>query len=183
MEAIVKMRRALDGVSYWGTVVGAYVLLAASLLVCVDVVMRKATTWSLTGADELSGYALALATSWGAAYALFRGSHIRVDVVYRVLPLGVRAWLDVAAIASMLVLGLLLAWHAGDLLLEAILYSSVANTPLRTPLWIPQSLWWFGFVLLSVSALVTLAEAMARAVAGQHGQVVALAEGALETTL
>lgn len=148
--------------------VGGYALLASSILISVDVLMRKFFVSPITGADELSGYALALLMSWAAAYALFCGSHIRVDVLYGLFPLKVRAWLDLAAIGVMLAFGLLLTWQAVDLVTSDILHHTVANTTLRTPLWIPRGLWVAGLAAFAVSSLIAFAEACVRIAQGDH---------------
>jgi TRAP-type C4-dicarboxylate transport system permease small subunit len=139
-----------------GTLVSAYALLGAALLVCADVIARKAFNVSLGGADEISGYALAVSTAWAAAFATFERSHIRVDVAYRLAPLGLRAWLDVLACASLLLFAALLSWFAGLQLIESAWFRSVAYTPLRTPLWAPQSLWVAGIVLFAAASLALL---------------------------
>jgi hypothetical protein len=43
---------------------------------------------------------------------------------------------------------------------ETILFDSIANTPLQTPLWIPQGLWAAGMVFFAVAAVVHAARAV-----------------------
>ena len=51
---------------------GGALILAAAVLIGVDVTLRKFFNASIGGADELAGYALALGTAWslGAAHAI-----------------------------------------------------------------------------------------------------------------
>ena len=80
------MLRAMDAVSLvFGYVAGGmYIVLA--FFVTYDVLARKwgavigLPTTQVT--DEISGYMLALAATWGLAYALRCGSHVRVDVLF-----------------------------------------------------------------------------------------------------
>jgi hypothetical protein len=37
-----------------------------------------------------------------------------------------------------------------------------ANTPLETPLWIPQTLWWLGWVWFAMSATILLVSVAVR---------------------
>ena len=55
------------------------------------------------GADELSGYALAISSAWGFSSALLSRSHIRIDTVYvRIKSIGVRAMLDLISLGTLL---------------------------------------------------------------------------------
>ncbi len=57
-------------------------LLVASILICIDITLRYTMSVTLGGADELSGYALAISSAWGFSSALLSRSHIRIDTVY-----------------------------------------------------------------------------------------------------
>ena len=69
-------------ISRAGAVAGGALLLVASITICVDIAMRYAFSWTVGGADELAGYALAIASAWGFSAALLNRSHIRIDTVY-----------------------------------------------------------------------------------------------------
>ncbi len=132
-------------------------LFLASIMIAVEVVARKAFAYSIGGADELSSYALAISCTWGLSYALFRKSHIRIDVLYCRLPKIFRCSLDF--VAHILLGGYIaiLCYFAFFVLHTSIIKHSAANTPLATPLWIPQSLWfggllWFGFSIAMILA-------------------------------
>lgn len=58
-------------------------------------------------------------------------------------------------------------WRAGGTLGETLEFSSLASTPLQTPLWIPQSLWLIG---LAVFTVVTLRAAVRAGVQLARGQ-------------
>ncbi|MEO6363130.1 MAG: TRAP transporter small permease, partial [Caldimonas sp.] len=49
---------------------GGLLILAAAVLVSVDVILRKLFSVTLGGADELSGYALAIGSTWSFAFVL-----------------------------------------------------------------------------------------------------------------
>jgi TRAP-type C4-dicarboxylate transport system permease small subunit len=166
MDAIIHLRTRLARFSRVMAYIAGYGILAVALLVSVDVVARKFGVSPISGADEMSGYALAVLFSWACSHALFTGSHLRVDVFYRLFPLKTRAWVDVVAAAAFLVLAFLFAWAASGVFLESLSKMRLANTTLRTPLWIPQGLWAFGFIVFLLSSLVTFAETLLLAVKG-----------------
>lgn len=123
-------------------------LLGVALLVTADVVTRQ--IWgagTFSSANELSGYALAIATTWSLSFVMFERSNIRIDVLYARLRGEARAALD---ILSLVLLGgfiSLLSWGAIFMLEETLNNGTVSVTPLATPMIVPQGLWVLGFVL------------------------------------
>lgn len=132
---------------------GGLLLLASVAMIAVEILMRRTLGWTFRGAHELSGYVLAISTAWAFAFALLQKAHIRVDAVYVRLGPAWRAVLDVIAMTLLGLFVLMLAVQTWEVLATSLQRGSTANTPLRTPLWIPQLLWWSGLVWF---ALVTL---------------------------
>ena len=153
--------RVLERVSRVAVWIAGGMMLGTVELVSAEVVLRKVLNMSFGGADELSGYAYAIASSWAFAFALLSRDHIRIDVVYVVFPPRVRAGLDMVALASLGAFAVTLAIYAGQALSFSLEMGATANTPLATPLWIPQALWLLGFILF----LVVLAVQFARSAA------------------
>ena len=146
-----------DRLSTWAAWVGGGILFATAVLIAVEVTLRKVFSVSMGGADELSSYALAVSCSWTFGYALFRKAHIRIDVLYIRLPRPVRFDLDIASLVLFAVYMLMLSYFAYFVLGISIQRHSVANTPLATPLWIPQSLWYAGILGFTLTVLMLLA--------------------------
>ena len=69
---------------------GGAITLASVLLICFDVLVRKFFGFTTGGADELSGYAFAISTSWSLAFVVLHRGNVRVDALYQLLPAGVR---------------------------------------------------------------------------------------------
>src|SRR5204863_6310911 len=97
------LMRVAHRVSHAGGLFGGALLLLAAALVSVDVVIRKWFLVTLGGADELAGYALAISSAWGLAYALVNRVHIRIDSLYVILPVRVCAVLDIASVLALAV--------------------------------------------------------------------------------
>jgi TRAP-type C4-dicarboxylate transport system permease small subunit len=81
-----RLQSIVESISRVGAVVGGAMLVLASILICLDVTLRYTISKTLGGADELSGYALAIASAWGFSAALLTRSHIRIDAYVRVGP-------------------------------------------------------------------------------------------------
>jgi TRAP-type C4-dicarboxylate transport system permease small subunit len=137
--------------------VAGFLLLLASFMIAIEVVLRKAFGVSIGGSDELSSYTLAISCTWGYSFALLRKSHIRIDVLYNHLPRAGRFALDITANVLLLTYISILCYFAFFVVKTSVVKSSAANTPLATPLWIPQSLWLTGLLWFALTILIIIA--------------------------
>ncbi len=132
-------------------------LLVVVGLTCVEIVGRKFFGFTLHGIDEIGGYTLAIVCAFGFSYSLLRRAHTRIDIVQSLMPAQVRAALNATAMVGLAAVSLLLAWRGFGELRTSIELMSVSNSPLQTPMWLPQGLWFAG---LAMFAIVTLAQAV-----------------------
>jgi TRAP-type C4-dicarboxylate transport system permease small subunit len=152
-----RLLHAAERVSYWGAIFGGVLLLLASLVIGIDVVLRKWFLLTLGGADELAGYALAISSAWGLAYALMRRVHIRIDSVYVLLPVRLCALLDVFSVLAFAAFFGVVLWYGYFVFEQSAISGSQSLSPLGTPLVIPQALWVAGlgeFVAIALLLLV-----------------------------
>ena len=105
-------------------------LFLASIMIAVEVVLRKVFTLSIGGADELSSYALAISCTWGFSYALFRKSHIRIDVLHCRMPGKVRAFLDLLAYGLLAIYIFTLSYFAFLVVKTSVIKHSAADAAL-----------------------------------------------------
>ena len=138
---------------------GGALILAAAVLIGVDVTLRKFFNASIGGADELAGYALALGTAWSLGAALLDRAHIRIDSLYVLLPRCLRLSLDFAGLALFIAFFGLIAWHGWSVVQQSWMSGSRSQSALATPTVIPQSLWLLGLALFFVVGLALLAHA------------------------
>lgn len=131
-----------------------------SLATCFEMVSRKLFQYSLQGIDEIGGYTLAVTSAIGFSYTLIHRAHTRIDFLVSKLPVPLRAVMNTLAMLSLAVLATYATWRAGSVLSETIEFQSTATTPLQTPLWIPQSLWFTGYALFAAVAVYLAAHAM-----------------------
>jgi TRAP-type C4-dicarboxylate transport system permease small subunit len=138
---------------------GGALILAAALLIGVDVTLRKFFNASIGGADELAGYALALGTAWSLGAALLDRAHIRIDSLYVLLPRWLRLSLDFAGLALFIAFFGLIAWHGWSVVQQSWMSGSRSQSALATPTVIPQAIWLVGLALFFLIGLVLLAHA------------------------
>ncbi len=154
MNVFLKKTEKISQIAVW---ISGSLLFLASVMIAVEVILRKVFAISMGGADELSSYALAISCTWGFSFALFRKSHIRIDVLYSRLPLFGRFCLDIISNVLLLFYVSILSYFAFIVVKTSVVKFSTANTPLATPMWIPQSLWLTGLLWFGLSIFLILA--------------------------
>lgn len=135
---------------------GGLLILAAAVLVSVDVILRKLLSVTVGGADELSGYALAIGSAWSFAFVLLHRGNVRIDALYQHLPQVLAAVCDMLAILSLLAFVSLVTWHGSSVLAHSWNVGARSNSSLAVPLVIPQALWWAGYAWFVVCGLLLL---------------------------
>lgn len=163
--------RVLNRIAGFGTWVGGFGLLLSSLFIAVDLVCRKFFGWSIGGADEIAGYVLAGVSAWAFPIALLRRSHIRVDVLYVHAPRAARTALDLFALACLGTFIGLLTYQAWLVLDDSISFQAISNTPLQVPLWIPQSIWFAGYVFFIATIICLFTVSLALLIRKRTGEI------------
>lgn len=146
--------RTLDQIAVILALVAGGAVAVLAILIVVDIAARSLFRFSLQGTDELGGYTLALTGSLGLAYTLIRRGHPRIDIGFRLFPPRMRQVLHVVALATLTGFALFMSQHAIDEFRGTIAFGSVTNTPLQTPLWVPQVFWVAGTCFFALTALV-----------------------------
>ena len=155
-----RLQAIAEGISRVGAIVGGALLLIASLIICIDITLRYTIAKTLGGADELSGFALAIASAWGFSAALLTRSHIRIDTVYVRVRSRVRAILDLLSLVTFASFVALITWHAWGVLRQSYVSNSHSLSEIEAPLVIPQALWFSGLVFFVMVALLLLARSL-----------------------
>jgi TRAP-type C4-dicarboxylate transport system permease small subunit len=130
------------------------VFLGLSFLVTVETVMRKVFNFSIQGAAELGGYALAVGSAIGFGLAVSSRSHIRVDVFHERFPPALQAFMNWFSAVMIGALALFLVGVCWRVIAKTLEYGSAAQTPWATPLIYPQSVWYAALVAFAVYAVV-----------------------------
>ena len=146
---IKKLCRINDAVA----VAAGFLLLACVIITIVDLIARRLGA-SLGGTDEISGYVMAITTSWGVSYALTALAHVRIDLLRAKVSVAKAAIFDTIAMLSLAATAVFVAHKSWSVLSKTLSTGARANTPLETPMWIPQTLWWAGWLWFAISAVI-----------------------------
>jgi TRAP-type C4-dicarboxylate transport system permease small subunit len=123
---------------------------AVALAITVDVTMRNLKLGSLSWSMEVNEYALYIVTALGAPWALYRGAHVRVDLLLKGVPRGVGRWIEALTDLVGLVGSGVLLYYAG-----AVARASIRdNARVIKILIIPE--WWVYAVVVAGAALLVI---------------------------
>lgn len=135
-------------------------LTVSAVLIGLDILLRQTIVVTIGGANELSGYALAVSSSWGCTVALVHRMHVRIDSVYTHLSARIRALLDMAGLAAFIYFLMFVTFYAYKVLEQSIESDAHSISALGAPLAIPQAVWFAGFVVFLLVASIYLLRAM-----------------------
>jgi TRAP-type C4-dicarboxylate transport system permease small subunit len=163
----IPIARALQAVIDVLVIACGWWLIALSVLTCVEILGRKFFGFSLQGVDEIGSYTFAIVTAFGFSYGVVTAGHTRVDFVLSRFGPRTRALLNAAAMVTLAAMAALAAFRAWHVLADSRALVSTAPTPLATPLWWPQSIWFAAWLLFALVTLLAAAHACGLLVAGK----------------
>lgn len=149
LDRLIALLTALSRAGAW---FGGILLFGASFMIGAEVLLRKLAGISIGGADEISGYILAVSSAWAFGFSLLARAHIRIDTLYALLPQRIQALLDLLALGVTTFFFGFTAWFAWAYLMRSISLGARSMTPMQTPLVIPQSLWVAGLISFVILA-------------------------------
>ncbi len=161
----------MEWVSRWLARLGGVLILCAAVLITLDVICRSAFKSTVFESLELSSYAVAIATTFGLAWALTSKAHVRIEVLYNVLGRRLQACLDVLALALLALVSGVATYWGGMVVVGNAQIGAVSNTTLAIPLVVPQGIWWLGILWFSCCALVSCIVALAGMFRGRVDEV------------
>ena len=150
LESIHSRLERISQLAVW---VGGAALLAAALMVTVDVLSRKIFNITMSGSDEYSGYVFSATTTWAYSYCLLHRSNVRIDALYNYLPRKVTAILDVVGLLLLFYFMSIMTYYAMVSFVDSWVNNSVSITTLGTPQWIPHLFWVAGLILFFVTLI------------------------------
>lgn len=147
---------SIERVADKAAIIGGGLIFISSVFVAIEVFLRNVFNVSLQGVDELTGYAFAIACSWSFASTMLRRGNVRIDVLYPYFSQRIQALVDIISLSVLLFFLGGLTWHAAEVVHTSVLFNARATTPLQTPLWIPQGLWFLGLLFVFAVSIAIL---------------------------
>ena len=164
-----RLHGALRGITRASAWFAGALIMAAALIIGVDIVLRTVFVKSIGGADELAGYALAIGTTWGFAIAFVDRAHIRIDSLYGLFPRALRLVLDFVGLGLFIAFFALAGWHGWGVVAQSLRSGSRSQSALQIPVAIPQIMWIVGLAVSLIVGLILLAMAAVLILRGRPG--------------
>ena len=154
------MRRGLDALYRVAQVLsGAFLVLIAAIV--LSQIVGRWLGFLVPSADEFAGFAMAATFFLALPFTLKSGGHIRVSFFAdRFGPRVRRAFEAWAAGAGAATAGYG-AWYATDMAWSSYLFGDLSFGMIPTPLWLPQSGFALGLIVLTVALIDELAGVVA----------------------
>jgi len=168
-----RLRNGSARISRWFAWGGGAMILGSAVLITLDVIFRNTVKSTYFESFELSGYAFAISTSFGLAYAFFSKAHIRIEVVYNFFPKKARAWVDVLSVLTLAAIALTLTYWCANTVLQNGTNGARSNSTLGLLLVIPQSIWLLGLAWFALVVSTMAVIALVRAVFGRFDAIAA----------
>lgn len=156
LNSLLRLAERMAQIGAW---FGGALIFLGAVVVSVDVLLRKLFAVTLGGADELSGYALAIGSAWAFAFALLKRANVRVDALYQRFPTRLAGLFDILALLALASFVGVVTWFGFDVAWTSLSRGALSNTQLKTPLWLPQGLWFIGMAFFFATIVLLIARA------------------------
>ncbi|MCF8027234.1 MAG: TRAP transporter small permease [Desulfobacteraceae bacterium] len=129
----------IEGLCRAGAFLSAICMAAIVILIVMEIFLRMFLGFSTMVSSEFSGYLLVGLVAMSLGYTLQHEAHIRITLIWGVLPLKWKNRVDIAVAAvSVAVTGFAL-YHSVLLVQQTYSRGMTADSMSETPLWIPQT--------------------------------------------
>lgn len=166
LSGLNRLVNVVGRLSAFGATAASILIIAMTLLVLVEIVLRTGCGQTILIAEEYVAYAFACLGFWGLAYTLRTEGHIRVRIILSRLSSRKRAYLNLICLVVCLFLFIYLSFQMWGLLYSSLILGTVSMSVSRTPLCIPQFFLFAGCVLMvlqlatnTIASVVSLLEA------------------------
>lgn len=146
------MRKLLDRLYDGGLFLAGVFLVAIFLVMVIESVLRKLGGY-VPGASDLIGWFCAAAGFLALPATFKRGDMVRVGVLVDALPPALRKPLLMACLALALVFTTYMLWAVAFYLFDGWRSDEMTQGMIEIAVWIPQSSFLFGVLLLLVAVL------------------------------
>lgn len=135
----------------------SWLALAIVVLMAINVVLRYTLSWGSVWAQELEWHLLVPLIMFGIPFALHKGDHVRVDVLFEKFSPRTQAWVDVVSQVLGLAIAGLFFWLCLAYVGQSYAIDETSSDPGGLPYrWVLKALLPAGFALLALQCVATL---------------------------
>lgn len=153
MTRILKICDLFCGI---GAALACIAFAALAIMLIIEVITTSFLAYSQPWAVEYSAYFLAATLFAGSGWALGQGAHIRVAVLLQLFPDRLFRIIDLAISLFALAVAVYVAAAVVQNAHRSFELGSVSFYPTRTPIWLPQAMLAFSWVVLCLGLLARI---------------------------
>lgn len=147
---------AFDRIDQFSAYLAAVGLTVMSGIVVLEVLLRFFFTVSTLVADEIAAYMLATVSFCALGYALRTEGHIRIELLYALIPAPIRKWVELVFVVVAIVVTTIFASWLYRMVAQSYVLKVDSQSQIETPLWIPQSVLVYGTIVLILALISRL---------------------------
>ena len=161
------MTRVINRVNEWVGRAVSFLLVAMMVTICYEIVARyffnRPTIWSF----DVSTYLLGIYCLLGGGFALLRGGHVNVDILYGRFTFRKRAVLDCITSFFFFIFIAVLIWNGWKMSYGSLLQKETSGTLLDWPLFPTMFMVPVGALLLLLQGVVKFVNDLLIAISGE----------------
>jgi len=174
---MTRLDAAFRRVSDVTMLIAGALIIFSTVVIAVEVTIRKVFSMSIGGSDEISGYLFAISCALSWTSCVIERANIRIDALHHRLPPPAQAILDALGAALLFILVAMLAYTASYVIRSSLTTGARAITPLATPLIIPQTIWFLALLIFVLCLGIVLARTLLALARRDWARASALAGG------
>lgn len=153
---IIAMSKIIDNISAKLNGLSSTFIAIITIFILAEIIARKFFNYGFMFVLEVSSYLLAASWFLSAAYTLRTNGHVRVNLFINILNDRVSRIIDI--VATILGIGLCVVLFRAVFILasDSFFFQKTSFSPLRAPLYIPQSFVAFGMFLMLLQMIMRL---------------------------
>ena len=153
---IIAMSKIIDNFSAKLNGLSSTFIAIITIFILAEIIARKFFNYGFMFVLEVSSYLLAASWFLSAAYTLRTNGHVRVNLFINILNDRVSRIIDI--VATILGIGLCVVLFRAVFILasDSFFFQKTSFSPLRAPLYIPQSFIAFGMFLMLLQMIMRL---------------------------
>ena len=144
------MRRFLDSLYLGSGVLAAVFLVGIGVLMLAQIIGRE-LGYQINGADDLTAWFCAASAFLPLAHTFKRGELVRVGLLLEHMQPGMRRYAEIWSLAIAAVFVGYMAWSVTRFVYQSWEINDVAQGMLPLPMWIPQSSFAVGVIILFIA--------------------------------
>ncbi len=160
--------RVIDNISEWTGKITCYLMIIVALVILYEIVARTLFNSPTIWAQLVGSFSFGIYAVLGGAYALRRGLHVKIDLLYDRFPLRMKAIVDLITFTLFLAFVMAMFWFGTKIALESLRVGEIdTSTIWKPPLYPFKMIMALGAFLLLLQGAAKFTRDLITAITGK----------------